>query len=147
MKLKCSFKGILTPLFSYKEMSLNHESVSNPPKKVDDYRHAILHCSSFDWFTRRNKLICNHATFSLPSAFNKSMKNPRGMIFCHSLIPRFLEKWDSPRICHPFYRQWVYTAPLCITLRIKTWVVAYLKFIIIFLKIFEKKKTLLYATY
>ena len=30
------------------------------------------------------------------------------------------------------YRQWVYKAPACITLRIKTWVVAYLKFIIIF---------------
>ena len=31
------------------------------------------------------------------------------------------------------YKQWVYKAPLCITLRIKTWMVAYLKFIIIFL--------------
>ena len=37
------------------------------------------------------------------------------------------------------YRQWVYTAPFCITLRIKTWVVAYLKFITIFLRIFKKK--------
>ena len=103
--------------------------------------------SSFDWFTCRNKSICNHATFSLPTTFNKSMKNlecylidfsfldPRGMIFCHSLIPRFLEEWDSPRICHPYYRQWVYKAPLCITLRIKTWVVAYLKLRIIFLRI------------
>ena len=40
--------------------------------------------------------------------------------------------------------QWVYKAPLCITLRIKTWVVAYLKFIYNFFKnlkatIFSKK--------
>ena len=30
------------------------------------------------------------------------------------------------------YIQWIYKAPLCITLRIKTWVTAYLKFITIF---------------
>ena len=36
------------------------------------------------------------------------------------------------------YIQWVYKAPLCITLRIKSWVVAYLKFIFIFLR--KKKK-------
>ena len=30
------------------------------------------------------------------------------------------------------YRQWLYRAPLCITLKIKIWVVAYLKFIIFF---------------
>ena len=37
------------------------------------------------------------------------------------------------------YRQWVYIAPLCITLRIKIWVVAYLKFIIIFPSMKKKK--------
>ena len=40
------------------------------------------------------------------------------------------------RIMSQCFRQWVNKAPLCITLRIKTWVVAYLKFIIIFLRIF-----------
>ena len=37
------------------------------------------------------------------------------------------------------YRQWVYKAPLCITLRIKTWGVEYLKFIIFFFKNLKKK--------
>ena len=36
------------------------------------------------------------------------------------------------------YRQWVYRAPLCITLKIKIWVVAYLKFIIFFPSIKKK---------
>ena len=43
------------------------------------------------------------------------------------------------------YRQWVYKASLCITLRIKTWVVAYLEFIINLLRI--KKTNKLYSTF
>jgi hypothetical protein len=46
------------------------------------------------------------------------------------------------------YIQWVYKAPLCITLRIKTWVEAYLKFIQNhFFKKKKKKSTLIYATF
>ena len=41
------------------------------------------------------------------------------------------------------YRQWVSKAPLCITLRIKTWVEAYLKFIIIFLRIKKENNFIL----
>ena len=44
------------------------------------------------------------------------------------------------------YGQWVYKAPICITLRIKTWVVNS-KFKFIFLRIKKNKKTLLYATF
>jgi hypothetical protein len=36
------------------------------------------------------------------------------------------------------YRQWLYRAPLCITLKIKIWVVTYLKFIIFFPSIKKK---------
>ena len=43
----------------------------------------------------------------------------------HNWLTKFL--W-SPQC----YRQWVYRAPLCITLKLKIWVVAYLKFIIFF---------------
>ena len=41
------------------------------------------------------------------------------------------------------YRQWVYRAPLCITLKIKIWVVAYSKFITFFSK-YQKKIVNLY---
>ena len=65
MNLKYNFKGILTPLFSYKEMSLNHESVSNPPKKVDEYRHAIfvfwlIYSSEHINMQSRNLFITKH---------------------------------------------------------------------------------------
>ena len=111
MKLKCIWKGILTPLFCYKEMSLNHEAWKcfKPTKK------SWWLSLSFDWFTCWNQYVITEPFHYQPPFFNKSMKNlkyflidvsflnPRGMIFCHSLIPRFLEEWDSPRICHPYY--------------------------------------------
>ena len=51
-------------------------------------------------------------------------------------------KWKL-RTLPQCYRQWLYRVPRCITLKIKIWVVAYLKFIIFFPSI-KKKKFLFY---
>ena len=62
---------------------------------------------SFDWFTCWNQYVITEPFHYQPPFFNKSMKNleyylidvsflnPRGMIFCHSLIPRFLDSSRS----------------------------------------------------
>ena len=55
------------------------------------------------------------------------------------LIYLVLKIKKKKRLFPQCYRQWVYRAPLCITLRIKIWVVAYLKFIIFFPSIKKKK--------
>ena len=37
-----------------------------------------------------------------PRGIDFAFLDPRGMEFCLSLIPRFLEEWNSPRNWHPY---------------------------------------------
>ena len=72
------------------------------------------------------------STFRRPCLWTSSVQIGQPIIFFTSLTIT-ISRGPRPQC----YRQWVYKAPLCITLRIKTWVVAYLKFIIIFFRIFK----------